>query len=130
MAGRHRAQTWWERQGYQRNHSVHSDGTELHERNYADEFAGQVEHEEGLAERGGLVSLSVNPTKTSNPGRPRTLAAGYDGKTDTLTVVFREGAVYEYYGVTGVQWQRFKRSASPGKYINRVLPDKDYFRVQ
>ena len=130
MAGKHRAQTWWERQGYAGNHSVHSDGTQMYERDYADEFEGEVEHERTMAARGGPVSLSYNPTRTSNPGRPRTLAAGYDGGTDVLTIVVREGAVYEYYGVTGMQWQRFKRSASPGKFLNRVLSDKDYLRIQ
>jgi hypothetical protein len=103
MAGRHRApgQSWWERQGYSRNHPVHG-GTEVYERDYADEFEGSVEHAEGLAQRGGPVPITVNPTRTSNPSRPRTLAAGYDGKTDTMTVVFRDGAVYEYYDVTSM----------------------------
>ena len=123
------AKTWWERQGYRKNHPVHNDGTEFYERSYAEEFEAEVEHEQGVAERGGYIPLTVAPTRTSNPGRPRTLAAGYDGQTDTLTVVFREGAQYEYYDVSSAEWQQFKRSASPGRFINRRFPGKDYLRI-
>jgi hypothetical protein len=121
---------WWVRQGYRGDHPVHSSGTEIYERNYADEFEGTVDHIEGQAERHGNVPITYNPTSSSNPGRPRTLAAGYDGLTHTMALVFREGAVYEYYDVTPAEWQRLKRSASPGKFLNRVLPDKNYLRIQ
>lgn len=121
---------WWVSQGYKQYHPVHSSGTEYYERDYADEFEAEVDHEERLSSRGGPVPITVNPTNTSDPGRPRTLAAGYDGGTHTLAVVFREGALYEYYDVTPAQWQRFKRSASPGKFINRVLPANSYLRIQ
>lgn len=120
---------WWVNQGYRANHPVHGIGN-VYERNYADEFEAEVEHEDTLSQRGGPVPITVNPTKTSNPGRPRTLAAGYDGQTHTMALVFREGAVYEYYDVTPAEWQRLKRSASPGRFLNRVLPDKSYLRIQ
>lgn len=121
---------WWVSQGYKQNHPVHSGGTEYYERDYADEFEGELEHLEGTARRGGNVPITVNPTNTSNPGRPRTLAAGYDGLTHTMALVFREGAVYEYYDVTPAQWQRLKRSASPGRFLNRVLSGNEYLRIQ
>lgn len=125
-----RRKEWWVSQGYSKYHPVHNDGTEVYERNYADEFEGEVDHQEGLAERGGYVPITYNPTRTSNPGRPRTLAAGYDGQTRTMALVFRDGAVYEYYDVMPAQWQRLKRSASPGKFLNRVLSGNEYLRIQ
>lgn len=72
----------------------------------------------------------IDPTRTSNPERPRTLQAGYDKKagqsTGTLRVRFRDGSPWEYYEVEPEVWQRFKRSASPGKFINRVLNGYSY----
>jgi hypothetical protein len=72
----------------------------------------------------------IDPTRTSNPARPRTLQAGYDKKqgerTGTLRVRFRDGTPWEYYEVPSEIWQRFKRSASPGRFINRVLNNYPY----
>lgn len=73
----------------------------------------------------------VAPTKTINPLRPRTLEAGYEAQTDgpgrgTLRVRFRDGTAWEYYDVEPDVWQRFKRSASPGRFINRVLNSYEY----
>lgn len=65
---------------------------------------------------------------SSNPARPRTLEAGYNAEQRTLRVVFRDGTPYSYYGVEPVTWQRFKRSASPGRFINRVLNSYPYER--
>lgn len=70
----------------------------------------------------------VDPTTSSNPARPRTLEAGYNAGERTLRVVFRDGTPWEYYGVEPVIWQRFKRSASPGRFINRVLNNYPYGR--
>ena len=75
----------------------------------------------------------VSPTKSSNPERPRTLEAGYEAQTNgpgrgTLRVRFRDGTPWEYYDVEPAVWQRFKRSASPGKFVNRVLNDYEYSR--
>jgi len=121
--------TWWEKQGYKADHAVHT-GTEYYSRNTpADDFAGQVLEDEGEATRGGDVRISVAPTKSSDTGRPRTRAMGYDGQTDTLRVVFREGAVYDYFDVTTAEWDRMRRSASPGKFINRVLANNEYVRI-
>ena len=112
-------QTWWEKQGYKKDHRVHQ-GTEYYSRNTpADDFAGQVLEEQGEEERGGDVRITVAPTRSSNPGRPRTLAMGYDHQTDTLRVVFREGeegAIYDYFDVTTAEWNRMRRSVSPGRF--------------
>ena len=71
----------------------------------------------------------VDPTSSSNPARPRTHLAGYNAAERTMRVVFRDGTPYEYYGVEPVVWQRFKRSASPGRFINRILNQYPYERA-
>jgi hypothetical protein len=80
--------------------------------------------------------LTDRPTNTSNPNRPRTLAAGYDAQSGVLFVRFRgaklgprvyaDGVGYEYYNVTQTEWDEFRRDASPGTYINHVLNYKPY----
>ena len=65
--------------------------------------------------------LTVVPTSTSNPQRPRTVAAGYDPIRSVITVVFRDGTFYNYYEVTPTQWQQFKTRVSKGKYIYQEL---------
>ena len=65
--------------------------------------------------------LPYQPTPSINPPRPRTLAAGYDPKTQTLRVRFRDGIGYEYYDVPPRVWRNFKRVKSPGRAINRTL---------
>lgn len=128
MAGKHRRDSdWWVRQGYRRDHPVH--GMETYVRGEDDAEAKFLE-EKYEDERGGGVQISVAPTKTSNPGRPRTRAMGYDHKTDTLRVVFREGAVYDYFNVSTAEWWRMRRSASPGRFISRVLAGHEYTRIE
>lgn len=68
------------------------------------------------------------PTSSSNPARPRTLQAAYNANERTMRVVFRDGTPWEYYGVEPITWQRFKRSASPGRFINRILNGYPYAR--
>lgn len=68
--------------------------------------------------------ISVVPTSTTNPERPRTVAAGYDRARGVITVVFRDGTFYNYYEVTPAEWQDFKRRVSKGRYIYRYLDFK------
>lgn len=72
--------------------------------------------------------LPYQPTPTINPGRPRTLAAGYDEKTMTLRIKFRDGEYYEYYQVPPSVWWKFQRAQSPGRYINTTLNRYPYNR--
>jgi hypothetical protein len=65
--------------------------------------------------------LSVVPTSTTNPARPRTVAAGYDKNRRVITVVFRDGTWYNYYDCDSNTWQDFKARVSKGKYIYRYL---------
>jgi len=73
--------------------------------------------------------LPYQPTPSINPPRPRTLAAGYDAKSQTLRVRFRDGAIYEYHEVPPRVWRNFKRVKSPGRAINRTLNHYPYNRM-
>jgi hypothetical protein len=73
------------------------------------------------ANRATPAPLTLVPTSTINPERPRTVAAGYDRKRQLLTVVFRDGTYYNYYDVTPNQWQMFKSRKSKGRYIAEEL---------
>lgn len=64
------------------------------------------------------------PTATTNPQRPRTLAAAYSGKEMKLTVVFFDGTLYNYFAVSDDEWKDFKSSPSKGKYIIQTLNSK------
>ena len=61
--------------------------------------------------------ITVTPTSTTNPDRPRTIAAGYDEARQVLTVVFRDGTYYNYYTVSPALWKKFKDEYSKGKQI-------------
>lgn len=75
-----------------------------------------------MARQGNDIYLfSYQPTRSINPPRPRTHAAGYQESTLTLFIRFRNGQVYRYDKVTQNVWARFKAAPSPGRYINRVL---------
>ena len=65
--------------------------------------------------------ISVMPTSTINHSRPRTVAAGYSDEREVLTVVFRDGTMYNYYDVPATVWGRFKRTPSKGRFILQVL---------
>lgn len=63
---------------------------------------------------------SEAPTATSDPTRPRTVAAFYEPDIDDvedvgiLTVVFRDNTVYNYYDVSRDEWDSFRNSSSKG----------------
>jgi hypothetical protein len=71
-------------------------------------------------------ALFYDPTPTINPDRPRTLRAGYNPDTQTLHVEFRDGTMWNYYGVPWDVWMGFFRAPSPGRYINSVLNNYEY----
>ena len=70
------------------------------------------------------AELTVVPTSTINPERPRTVAAGYDKNEKKITVVFRDGTYYNYYQVNATEWQAFKARVSKGRYIYSYLDSK------
>ncbi len=117
--------------------TLYDDGGDYYEpdigetyRNYAqtpirpgtEKYLGQPE---GYTE---AAPLSEVPTSTTNPHRPRTVAAGYQinhgEKTGKLTVVFRDGVYYNYYQVTESEWQQFRSNQSKGRYIRQFLDSK------
>jgi hypothetical protein len=59
----------------------------------------------------------------------RVTEAAYDPKTDRVFVRWQDGGKgYVYEGVPQNEWRNFKRSQSPGKFVNRVLNTHDYHR--
>lgn len=75
------------------------------------------------------------PTTTSNPERPRTVAAGWESYADrregshdanvgVLTVVFRDGTYWNYYDMARGEWAAFERSRSKGWYIATYMDGK------
>lgn len=67
------------------------------------------------------ADITLVPTSTTNPQRPRTVAAGYDEDEMKLTVVFRDGTFYNYYEVDGNEWAAFKANRSKGAIIAQML---------
>ena len=68
------------------------------------------------------AELTDVPTSSLNASRPRTVAAGYDASRRILTVVFRDGTVWNYSNVTEGEWQNFHASVSKGRpWINDQL---------
>ena len=67
-----------------------------------------------------------DPTKTSNPARPRTMAARYNKSAQLIEIRFREGAIYQYHDCHPNTWRGFKNTDSPGRYINRILNGHPY----
>jgi len=64
------------------------------------------------------------PTATTNPNRPRTVAAAYDASKYTMTIIFRDGTFYNYYGVDNDEWLGFKSTSNKGRYIKTYLDSK------
>lgn len=86
----------------------------------------------------GLPDIPLNfQTRTINPPRPRTVAAGYDAQSQTLRLKFRPGAsaqspggaVYDYFGVTPKEWMAVQHTISTGKLLNSQLSAKEYTRI-
>jgi hypothetical protein len=72
----------------------------------------------------GPAPISEHPTRTSKPERPRTIAAGYDPERQVLTVMFRDGTMYNYYDVEQKIWDTFRGLPSKWKFIKDKLDSK------
>lgn len=92
---------------------------------------------QGVVRRGGrnLRAIGAEREKEALPNMlpfdsSRVAEAGYSSGTKTLYVRFVDGTPWNYFGVERNEWRNFRRSASPGRYINRVLNSHDYGRGQ
>lgn len=65
----------------------------------------------------GPSPISLVPTSSIDPSRPRTVAAGYNSKSKIMTVVFRDGTWWNYFGVPNTTWNNFKSAYSKGRYL-------------
>lgn len=52
----------------------------------------------------------------------------YDSGLAQVHVIFRNGVPWTYENVPRNVWRNFRRSTSPGKFINRVLNSYPYHR--
>jgi hypothetical protein len=100
---------------------------------YADySFANQTAEDEDF------TPLTYDPTKTTWPANGwnhrRTTAAGYNSLTRTLDIeFFTNGAVYRYGTERPVPRTialAFRRTDSPGKFINSTLNSYGYERIR
>ena len=64
------------------------------------------------------AQLTDIPTSSTKSSRPRTVAAGYDQERKVLTVMFRDGTLWNYYNVEPGTASTFKSSISKGPMIN------------
>ena len=79
--------------------------------------------------------LTDIPTSTTNFKKPYTIAAGweryprqsvaYENSLGTLTLMFRDGTLYNYYDVPSAVWIKFRSSISKGPFINRNSPSPE-----
>jgi hypothetical protein len=79
---------------------------------------GDSDEEQSPNEERTAADISIRVTSTSNPSRPRTLRAGYDWKTGTMTVVFRDQTWWNYYNVPREVWEGFRDAKSKGEYLS------------
>jgi hypothetical protein len=69
--------------------------------------------------------LTDVPTSSTNVKKPRTVAAGYDAARGVLTVMFRDGTLWNYYNISKDEWIKFHSAISKGNpYINREFLSK------
>jgi hypothetical protein len=82
-----------------------------------------VNEETGFSET--PAALTELPTSSTNVSRPRTVAAGYEPNEKRpdrgkMTVMFRDGTLYNYYNVNPGEWETFKSSISKGRpFLNK-----------
>lgn len=79
--------------------------------------SSKVKKEEVASKYKVISTHNLRTTTSSNPKKPRTLKAGYDYRTETLTVVFRDGTWWNYYDVPHYLWEGFVLSESKGQYL-------------
>lgn len=70
----------------------------------------------------------ARPTAWVAMDSSRVRDARYDPANEQIQVHFRDGTPWVYEGVPANVWRNLRRSASPGRFVNRVLNDYPYHR--
>ena len=73
--------------------------------------------------------MQIKATSTTTPARPRTLRAGYDKNSQTMTVVFRDGRWWNYYDVPESVWLDFKGTFSKGEFLRENGFDDGFYAM-
>lgn len=55
-------------------------------------------------------------------------SAGFNTETETLTITFNNGAIYEYYEFPWDKFTKFRMSESQGKFLNGNINGKYKFK--
>lgn len=55
-------------------------------------------------------------------------SAGFDTESETLTITFNNGAIYEYYKFPWAKFTKFRMSESQGKFLNSNINGKYEFK--
>ena len=72
----------------------------------------------------------LSPPPSNDPSRPRARSSSYNPDTLVLTVTFRNGGTYQYFGVPRRTWGALKRNRSFGQTMDRlVLNQYSYEKV-
>lgn len=83
---------------------------------------------------GTVNTETISAAQFSKPGpwypmsSSRVTEARYDSGLQQIHVIFRDGTPWVYDGVETNVWRNFRRSASPGRFINRVLNNYTYYQ--
>jgi hypothetical protein len=117
---------WWARQGLKSPGSsipvVDKPSEQNEKANTAELF-----HDRAKQLMGGSPDWTYQPTRSSNPGNPRTGAMEYYKLAQVLIVYWGDGGTpFAYYQVTPDIARRIQKSASPGKFIERILNNYPY----
>ena len=56
------------------------------------------------------------PVQSSN-----IVEVGYDARTQTLEIMFRDGGLYQYFDVPDQIFQELRGAGSPGQYFHGVI---------
>ncbi len=55
-------------------------------------------------------------------------SVGYDPSSQTLEVAFRDGSVYQYYGVSSAVHMQLMNASSHGSYFSQHIRDRYRYR--
>ena len=67
--------------------------------------------------------MKRTPVQSSN-----LLSVGYDSDTQTLEIEFRDGGIYQYYGVPEMVYRQLLTATSHGKFFHAHIRDVYHYR--